>query len=210
MRTPSAHLPVVLAATAFLLAACEGGARCTPVSDDRVLSVGCQDTSAPLRLDRGDWMVSQGTEVWKVVEGPLEGPWFLKGYLVARDYRQMRGGPTYRIYTVTTMNRREEIGRIDQLGRAYRYVPQPNAGFIEVDEGVNTLENSVGAIFQTPRPVRLEKTSERRLAFELLDKDRDGLLQPEETLPHGDRLRQADVNRDGHVDFEEFDALDIL
>jgi hypothetical protein len=192
---------------AVLLTGCWSSPR---TNDARPLSVGCDDSGLPLRLDRGDWLVSEGSEIWKVYEGQPGALPRQIGYLVGRDYRQMRGGRSHRMYTVTTMNRREDVGRIDHLGRAYRFEPSRNAGFDEVDAGMNSLENNVGAIFQTPRPIHLERTTERRLAFEALDRDGDGLLQPEEISVHGDRLRDADRNADGVVDFGEFDALDVL
>jgi hypothetical protein len=194
----------------FALAGCYSGPKCPRTPTEQVLSIGCTDAAAPLRLDRGDWLVSEAAEVWKVFEEPLDARGRHIGYLEARDYRQMRGGPSHRMYSVTTVNRRDKVGRIDTLGHAFRFAPRRDAGFEEVDEGVNTLENSVGAIFQTPRPIRLEKTTERRLAFESLDRNRDGRLDAEETAGLGDRLRRADVNRDGFLDFDEFDAMDVL
>ena len=132
------------------------------------------------------------------------------GYLVKTSYRQLRGGPEYDVYEVTTLNRREKIGHIDQVGRAFRYVPRRNQGFDAVDEGVGSLEDSVGAIFQTPKAITLTKTTERELAFEKIDKNGDGYLDEEETRMLGDRIPGADRNRDGKVDFAEFDTIDQL
>ncbi|MFV1958841.1 MAG: EF-hand domain-containing protein, partial [Planctomycetota bacterium] len=124
--------------------------------------------------------------------------------------RQLRGGPSYDEYTVTTLNRRERIGRIDQLGRAWRYEPRRNRGFEAIGAGVGTLEESAGAIFQTSQRITLEKTTERRLAFEKLDRDGSGRLEPAEMEGLGDRIPGADQNGDGIVDFDEFDKIDRL
>jgi hypothetical protein len=180
------------------------------------LSIGCDTSGLPLRLAHGDWMVSKGTHVWKVLEDQPDGPPKHVGYLVGRDYRQMRGGPTMRMYTVTSLNRRERLGSIDEMGHAHRYEPVRNGGFQPVDVGTGTLEESVAAIFQTIHPITLEQTSERRIAFDMLDKNHDGVLGPDpltgkdERAGMGDRLMRADKNGDGVTDFEEFNALDVL
>ncbi len=162
------------------------------------------------RLGRGDWMVSQATRVSKVLEPRPNLPPRHVGFLIASDYRQVRGGPVFTMYKVTTLNRDEQIGHIDQLGRGTRYEPRRNGTFESVDVGIGTLTQQVAAIFGLPRGVQLEPTSERRLAFEALDRNGDSLLSPEETAEYGDRIRSADANRDGRVDFEEFEAIDVL
>jgi len=181
-----------------------------PPPPERTLAVGCVDSSSPITLDRGDWTVSQRTAVWRVKEARVNLPPQTVGYMVQRKYRQMRGGPTYAMYDVTTLNRREQIGRIDTMGRAWRYEARRNAGFGEVDLGINSLENGVAAIFQTARAVTLEQTTERQLAFESFDRNGNGVLEREEMEPHGDRLLSADRNRDGTVDFDEFNAIPVL
>lgn len=199
----------VIALAALVPTGCRGSCPCPPPAP-RVLDIGCVDSMAPLPLARGDWAVSQRTAVWKAQESQTGAPPKTIGYLVRRTYRQMRGGPEYGMYVVTTLNRSEKIGRIDPTGRAWRFEPQRNVGIEELDEGVSSLENGVAAIFQTKRRVTLVETTERALAFELLDRDGSGYLEKAEVEPHGDRIRDADRNRDGLVDFDEFDALDTL
>ncbi len=179
-------------------------------SDELAVNIGSRSTSLPVRLDRGDWMTDKRTAVWNVVEEQGESAGRRIGYLVRTQYRQLRGGPSFEIYEVTTLNRREKIGHIDQVGRAFRYEPRRNQGFQEVDEGVGTLEESAGAIFQTPNRITLTKTSERMLAFEAIDTNGDGVLDADETRAMGDRIPSADRNGDGKVDFQEFDTLDQL
>lgn len=163
------------------------------------------------RIDRGDWMVSQGTKVFKVVaQGQANRPPRHVGYLEERRYRQRRGGPQFTLYSVSTLDRKEQVGHIDQLGRAYRYEPQRNGSFDKVELPSNTLEENVQAILGSSAKVSFESTSERRLAFEALDADGDGLLQAVETRSFGDRIAGADRNGDGVVDFQEFDAADVL
>mgnify|MGYP001811812851 CR=1 FL=1 len=178
--------------------------------DEVATTIGQRSSSLPVRLDRGDWLVDKRTAIWAVDEEQMNGPSRRIGYLVKTQYRQLRGGPLYETYDVTTLNRREKIGRIDQVGRATRFVPRRNQGFDTVDEGVGTLEDSVAAIFQTPRRVILTQTTERRLAFEAIDKNADGYLDADETRLMGDRIPSGDQNGDGKIDFQEFDALDQL
>lgn len=203
---------LALAASAVTLFACSGSAgRRGPEapSSSRIAS----------RLDRGDWEVAQDTKVWKVRVGQslVNAPPRHIGYLVERRYRKVRGGPIFEMYTLTTLNRDEQIGHIDSLGRAVRYEPRRNQGFEEVPVGVGTLEESVGAIFDTPERITLDPTSQRRITFETLDENGDGVLtwqgtpeQPDEISRFGDRIPAADSNRDGAVDFEEFDEIEIL
>lgn len=192
----------------MVVAGCQS--RDCPPPPRRALSIGCIESNAPFELDRGDWMVSRRTAVWNVMKAREGRPPVRVGYLVERTYRQVRGGPEYTMYDVTTLNRREKIGRIDQLGRAWRYEPQHNAGFEEFDEGISDLERGVADIFRTKRTITLEKTTERRLAFEVFDRDDSGFLEVEEVARHGDRLRRADTDGDSRVDFEEFDKIPTL
>jgi hypothetical protein len=177
---------------------------------ERALSVGCVSGDIPVRLDRGDWMVDRRSKVWKVLENRPSLPPKHIGFLQQTKYKQQRGGGTYVLYDVTTLNRREKIGRIDQMGRAFRFVPRRNLGFAEVDEGSASLPDSVGAIFQSKQGINLVPTTERRLAFELLDKDGDGLLRDQEIAGMGDRIPAADTNGDDAVDFDEFSTIDQL
>ena len=197
------------ALAALLVTGCATPNWCPPPAE-RTLSIGCAESAAPLRLDRGDWLVSQRTAVWKVLESQPGLPPKHVGFVTERKFRQMRGGPAYGVYEVTTLNRKEQLGRIDQMGRAFRYDARRNDGFEEVDLGTGTMEVGVAAILETPREVFLEQTTERRLAFEILDTDGNGLIDMEEAKPYGDRLTRGDRNRDGNVDFQEFDAIDVL
>jgi len=209
----------IVALTALMATGCSITGACRPAEDcgpgsrppppERVLSLGCTE-GGPLRLDRGDWAVSRQSAVWKVLETQEGSPPRHIGYLTRRRFRQMRGGPAYDIFAVTTLNRSEEIGRIDQMGHAYRYRARRNAGFEEVDLGTNSMENGVAAIFDSNREVLLEKTTQRRIAFEMLDRDGSGFLEAEEMAPHGDRVRAADTDRDGRLGFEEFNAIPKL
>jgi hypothetical protein len=164
-----------------------------------------------LRLDRGAWMENQGTRIWKVLAAgaPNRPPRHI-GYLDERTYQQVRGGPQFRMYTVTTLDRNEQIGHIDQLGKGVRYEPRRNGTFEQVPVGSNTREQNVQAIFDTKEAVMFVATSQRRLAFDSIDASRDGVLQPAETQTLGARITGADTNGDGVVDFEEFNAVDIL
>lgn len=190
------------AALALTSAGCSSGSAATRPQED-------PDNLAS-RLNRGDWMVSQATRLSKVSESRVNLPPRHVGYLVTTDYRQMRGGPVFTMHKVTTLDRNEQIGHIDQLGRGTRYEPRRNGTFEEVDIGVGALPQQVASIFGFPRAVQLEPTSERRLAFEAIDRNRDGLLSAQESAEYGDRVQGADTNRDGLVDFEEFAAIEVL
>lgn len=182
----------------------------------RVGTCPSSETTADIaaRLDRGAWMRSKGREVWKVLEeqsvnGQSRPPKHV-GYLIARAYRQERGGPNFRVFEVTSLNQDEVLGRIDELGRVTRYEAQRNGTFVEAPLAASTRENDVGAILGSKRTITLERTNERRLAFEALDTNRDGVLQPAEVASFGSRLTGADTNHDKVVDFAEFDAIDAL
>lgn len=162
------------------------------------------------RIDRGGWMISDQARIWKVMESQSGLPERHVGYVVGANYRQVRGGPAFKMYKVSTLDREDQIGHVDPLGRAVRYVPQRDGTFRPESLGTNELDESVSAIFGTARRVRLAETSERRLAFEALDLDGNGLLVPSETASFGDHMQQADTNKDGGVDFEEFALIDRL
>ena len=85
----------------------------------------------------------------------------------------------------------------------------PYTGDVE-DAGNSTLPLSVQAIFQTLKPVTLTSTSERKLAFELLDADGNGTLDATEFPAITARRGSPDTNHDGKVDWNEFDADDNL
>lgn len=202
------HATLVLVCLALAMASCRGGRR--PIHPDGALTTGSMSGGLATRMDRGDWMVDRRTKVWKVLESQPGAPAVHIGYLTQTQYKQKRGGTAFRLYDVTTLNRREKIGRIDQMGRAYRFVPRRNQGFAEIDAGLGSLAHSVGAIFQTKQEIQLVPTSERRIAFDLLDKDGDGFLRADELQGTGDRISAADTNGDGSVDFSEFDQVDQL
>jgi hypothetical protein len=199
------HLLCLCAVSALVLAGCYASVgepkRRVPDSPEALA----------MRMDRGDWMVNQGSAVYKVMaaSAPNRPPRHI-GYVEERLYRQMRGGPEFTIWVVTTLDRDEQIGKIDQLGRAVRYEPQRNGTFRQVALGSSSREMNIAAIFDTNDRVTLSSVSERRLAFEALDANGDGLLQANETRSFGDRISAADANQDGVVDFEEFDTIDIL
>lgn len=205
-RMPALRAIVPLAVVALLLTACSSR---SGASTGRTV-VRPEDNIAE-RIDRGDWMVSTGMNVFKVVaQAQPNRPPLHVGYLEERRYRQRRGGPEFTIYSVTTSDRDEQVGHIDQMGRAYRYEPRRNGSFEKVELPSNSLEINVQAILNSSQAVTFQKTTERRLAFERLDADGDGLLQASETRSFGDRITGADRNGDGVVDFQEFDAVDIL
>jgi hypothetical protein len=98
------------------------------------------------------------------------------------------------------------------MGRAVRFEPRRGGGYDEVAVGTSGLAENVGAIFGTTARILIQPTTARRLAFEGLDRNGNGLLEPDEIPAQvvGDRIARADSNRDGVVDFGEFDALDQL
>lgn len=160
------------------------------------------------RIDRGEWMVNTRSKIWKVFENQPTGPARHVGFVEGSQYRQMRGGPEFRLFKVTTLDRNDQIGHIDHLGSAVRYEPRRDGDFVEVPVGSSSREENVSAIFDTRRTVRLEATSNIRLAFEALDENNDGRLDNAETQDWGGRLAQADKNRDGFVDFDEFETVE--
>ncbi len=164
-----------------------------------------------MSLNRGDWLVGETSGIWKVLADSGGGtPPQPIGHLVARHYREMRGGPVFTMYEVTTLDRHEHVGMIDALGNAIRFVPRRQGGYDSVPAGNSTLEFNVQAIFDTLRPITLEPTSERRLAFEGLDANHDGGLSAEEWPRVKETNPRVDRNGDGKVDYQEFDAIDSL
>lgn len=165
-----------------------------------------------LSLDRGGWVVGQQTGLKEVlVPGDLPGsaPKRL-GFVTTRSHRQVRGGPAFTVHEVSRVDRDDVVGIVDALGNAKRFRPQRD-GRIEVEPaGNNTLERSVQAIFETTQPITLVATSERRLAFETLDRDRNGTLDADEYPRIKAKRGSPDTNRDGVVDWNEFDADDDL
>ncbi len=165
---------------------------------------------AASRLDRGAWMVNKRSRVWKILKADSRqgtAPEHV-GYLKENKYRQVRGGPAFDMYTVTSLHQDEQLGHIDTLGRAVRYEARRNGTFEEVSVGTARLELSVAAILDTPERITLEETNKHRIAFAAMDTNGNGTLEPEETAAHGGLIRDADTNSDGIVDFEEFSALD--
>jgi hypothetical protein len=175
----------------------------------------CAIRAAPVgdfSLDRGDWLVGTQTGVWMATvpnETP-SGPPVRIGYVVARSHRQVRGGPAFTVYEVTGLDRSRPIGMVDALGNAKRFKPRRD-GHVEVEDAGNaSLALSVGAVFETSKPVTLEPTTERRLAFELLDADKNGHLDALEYPTVKAQRGSPDTNRDGTVDWSEFDAADQI
>jgi hypothetical protein len=203
------HLLLLCALAALALPGCKSSPN-GPGSPYRLAPTADCDNLA-LRLDRGAWMENQGTRIWKVMaaSAPNRPPRHI-GYVEESTYQQVRGGPQFHMLSVTTLNRKEQIGQIDQLGKAVRYEPRRNGTFEPVDLPANTRERNVAAIFDTQATITLVPTNERQLAFDAIDTSGDGLLQPGETAHLGARIHGADANRDGVVDFQEFAAVDVL
>ncbi|MFM8387096.1 MAG: hypothetical protein ACKOCB_09815 [Planctomycetia bacterium] len=168
------------------------------------------------RLDRSDWMVREGGQVWRVLESrTVNGetrPPVLVGYLEARDYRQAKGGPTLRLYEVTGLDRRTVLGRIDSVGKIVRYEVDPATHvFTQRDLlPAPSREDNVGAILGSPHPILLQATTARRIAFDTLDRDSNGVLSAEELVGTGTRISSGDANGDKIVDYAEFQALERL
>ena len=172
-----------------------------------------------MSLDRGGWIVGQQKGIWKVTQEVMGKAPTQLGYVIAREHREVRGGPTFTMYEVTTTDRKDVIGFVDSLGNATRFVMGRNGSVEKVRVGNNRLDLSVASIFDTVRPVQLVPTTERALASEALfaswDKDGDGLItrsddpeknefpaQPAEIK----RFLAADASRDGKLDRTEFES----
>ncbi len=172
-----------------------------------------------MSLDRGGWIVGQQKGIWKVTQEVMgQAPAHL-GFVIAREHREVRGGPTFTMYEVTTTDRKDVIGFVDSLGNATRFVTGRNGSVEKVKVGNNRLDLSVAAIFDTVRPVELVATTERALAAEALfaswDKDADGLITRSDDPEKNEfpaqpaqikRFLAADANRDGKLDRTEFQA----
>ena len=176
--------------------------------------------SGSFSVNRGDWLVGKETGVWIVLASPVgrAAPQRI-GYVTSSNPRELRGGPAFEMYEVTTVDRKTVIGSIDSLGNATRFVPVRNT--VEaVPVGNNQLELSVQAIFDVVKPVMLEKTSERELASEAVfnsydhngngyierdDKDADKNEYPTNPVDLK-RFVKADANKDGRLDKTEFEA----
>jgi hypothetical protein len=208
MRPRTARLAVSLLLGVVLAAGgCRSGRRSEgPGPDGRLAPVG---PPGALSLNRGDWLMGSQDKVWVVLEENAAGGAPRRiGYVTSRRYREMRGGPEFTMYEVTSLDRREVVGMVDSLGNATRF----RWRFGGVDEeklGNSTLPLNVQAIFGTVRPVTLRETTERDLAFEMLDKDGDGLLSREEFPRIADRVGSPDRDRNGKVDRQEFEDADL-
>jgi len=169
-------------------------------------------SASDLTLNRGDWVVGRETGVWTAtIPGATNASAPVRlGYVTSRLYREMRGGPTFTMYEVTSLDRKDVVGIVDQLGNAKRFKPGRD-GLIETEDAGNaTLPLSVQAIFQSMKPLTLNKTTERALAFELLDANHDGKLDKTEFPRLADRYASPDKNKDGYVDANEFEMIDDL
>jgi hypothetical protein len=197
---------VAAVAAAILLPGCAGRGRRAPADGGAGLP------ATTVSLNRGDWVMGRTTGVWKVeAQGatPNSAPERL-GYVTSRLYREVRGGPTFTMYEVTTLDRDEIIGTVDTLGNAMRFRPRRDGGVDTEKVGNNTLPLSVQAIFGTMRPVTLVATTERALAFEALDANKDGVLDAKEFPRVNASVGSPDRNGDGKVDAQEFDLADDL
>ena len=190
IRTPSLLLSFVLAAATAATGCRSQGARAGSGG------VGPTGTTSDLSLNRGDWLMGEQIGIWKILSQPRSGAPERIGYLSQRNYREVRGGPVFSIYEVTSLDRNQQLGIVDSLGNATRYRPRRGGGFDAEDAGNASLELSIGAIFQTVRPILLEKTTEHALTFEVLDTNHDGFLDKNEFPRITDRVRSPDKNRD--------------
>ena len=172
-------------------------------------------TAAPvgaMSLDRGAWLVGTTTGIFTVTvpgDTPSSKPVRI-GYVTARSHRQVRGGPAFTVYEVSGLERDTAVGIVDSLGNAKRFKPRANGHQEVEDAGNSTLSFSVQSIFETPKPVTLTATSERQLAFEALDADGNGTLDEKEFPAIKAARGSPDTNRDGKIDWNEFDADDDL
>jgi hypothetical protein len=210
MRLRTAPLAASLLAGVVLLA---GGCRTT--RDREARAPGSGDGLSPLgppgelSLNRGGWLMGSQDKVWLVLEeNAAGGPPKRIGYVTSRRYREVRGGPEFTMYEVTSLDRKEVVGMVDSLGNATRF--RWRYGGVDQEKmGNNTLPLGVQAIFGTVRPISLRETSERDLAFEMLDKNSDGLLDAAEFPRIADRVGSPDRDRNGKVDRQEFEDADL-
>jgi hypothetical protein len=167
-----------------------------------------RSTDASFAVSRGDWLVGEQVGVWTVVEHPYEGPPVRIGYVTERRYREVRGGPMFSMFEVTGLDRSRVVGLVDGLGAAKRFRPRRGGGLDVETLGSSTLPLSVQAILGTTRPTTLERTTERALAFEALDRNGDKLLDATEFPRLATAVSNADTNGDGKLDFQEFEQAD--
>lgn len=206
-RRPTCALVALLALTlAAPGCASRRGPRSAPAGGTDAAPVG------EFSLDRGAWLVGTAQGVWTAsVPGDTpSSPPRRVGYVVARSHREVRGGPAFTVYEVYGLDRKEQVGFVDSLGNAKRFEVRRGGHVEVVDAGNATLPLSVQAIFDTMKPVTLEATTERRLAFEALDANRDGFLDKNEVQGIGAAYGNPDTNRDGKVDWSEYDAAERL
>lgn len=176
--------------------------------------------SGNFNVNRGDWLVGKETGVWMVTANPtgIAAPKRI-GYVTSSNHRELRGGPAFEMYEITTLNRKNVVGSIDSLGNAVRFAPVRNT--VEaVAIGNNRLDLSVQAIFDLVTPVTLTKTTERALAAEAVfnsyDHNGNGLIERDEKDAEKNeypsnpaevkRFIKADANKDGRLDKTEFEA----
>jgi hypothetical protein len=199
---------VPLLAAALTLGACSSGTRSARHGD-----VTAAAPVGAFSLDRGDWLVGTETGVW-LVEVPGEATGSAApvriGYVVGREHRQVRGGPAFTVYEVTTLDRHNTIGIVDSVGNAKRFKPRRGGNDEVEDAGNSTLAYSVQSIFEIVKPVSLVPTTESRLSFEVLDTNHDGFLDKSEFPRIGSPHSNPDTNHDGKVDPGEFDAAEDL
>jgi hypothetical protein len=159
-------------------------------------------------LSRGDWLVGEQAALYAALEHPFQGAPVRIGYVSERHYREVRGGPILTMYEVYGLDRTNAVGLVDGLGNAKRFRPRRGGGIDVESLGSAPLPLSVQAILGTTHPVTLERTSERALAFEALDKNGDKVLDATEYPRLSTKVSNPDTNRDGKVDFQEFMAAD--
>jgi hypothetical protein len=209
MRVRTSPLAVSLLAGVLLLTV---GCRSTRNREARDAAPGALVPMGPpgdISLNRGDWLMGSQDKVWLVLEGSATGgPPKRIGYLTSRRYREMRGGPEFTMYEVTSLDRKEVVGMVDSLGNATRFRWR-YGGVDEEKVGNAPLPLSIQAIFGTVRPITLQETSERDLAFEMLDRNADGLLDKDEFPRLADRVGNPDRDGNGKVDRQEFENADL-
>ena len=218
-----AALAVVLAATGAT--GCSSGPR-SPWGTAQIVdeTPALARPSGDFAVNRGDWVVGKQTGVWTVLASPegRDAPRRI-GYMTSSNHREVRGGPSFQMYEVTSLDRKTVLGSIDSLGNATRFVKVRNT--VEaVQVGNNRLELNVQAIFDLIKPVTIEKTSERELAAEVVfasyDHNGNGIIERVEGDPVQNeypsnpvevkRFIKADANKDGKLDRTEFEAtLDL-
>ncbi len=204
MRTPASRLALALLVTAVIpLNGCRS--RGAPAESGVAAA-----TSPRLTLDRGDWLVGRRERIYRALEeSGIGGAAKPLGFVTERSYREVRGGPAFSHWEVTTLDRNDVIGTVDALGNATRIEPGVAGQLNFVPAGNNTLILGVQAIFRAVNPIRLVETSERAIAFDALDANHDGMLDASEFPRLHDRVGNPDKNGDGKVDRNEFEDADL-